>query len=476
MDFIHTLPNELLIKIIQTLPPKLLYTTLPLLDKRFHGICRNITVGIQLNVRLEFNDTVYCDTPVCPGKDSLSQNLGYCIFVTPAEEWCGACHTFRYSTDWGRSAGRIRKKTRKRDPVRPMTGFGVKINLCIPTISTFLTSLQPSESSGNTPLYNELVKLLHIPHLELYTHHFDTFGEHFPGEEVFSTIASTLRKCLEMLPHVEHSTVSCDILACGALPAGKIKDLFLVVDHFSDCNLHRKGTFHHLERLELIQKIDADADALTDWGWIIGHKLEELVLYAADILRGSASDNLLRVLGERPNLTVLEAPVGIVITQQADVECNLKSLGVVESPTVEVYSSRMLSKVVDLQIRLRSINELQRLAVCRFSPRLQHLTVFITQLSERKWRNSYHLLKEVAQNVCADGHNIKSLELLAHRIPAADLAAAQRILEGAISEVRPNESLRNLTVGTCPDYLGTYDNDGYHHDSVQHEYDDADPS
>ncbi|TPX43953.1 hypothetical protein SeMB42_g04506 [Synchytrium endobioticum] len=398
MDSIHILPNELLTKIIQRLPPELLYSTLPLLDKRFHGICRDIVVGVRLHVIVE------SDVP------------------------------------------------------------DVKVYLHESTADPFLTSLQPSESSGETPLYEELVKLLHIRHLELFTHNV----EFRRGYATTAMAMATLRKCIETLPHVEHSSVKLGLSACEALPQEKIKDLQLDVYGFRESNLRNVRLFQNLERLMLHQ--DEPANVLTDWSWIIGPRLNELVLSSSCIID---ADDLLSLLGERPNLTVLEALNGLVITHHVDVDCSLRSLGIVKSPSAELYSSRILAKVVDLQIRVRTIDELQRLSMCRFSPHLQHLTVY-TQVPAQEWRDFYPLWTEVARNLCASGHNIKSLEILASRIPAADIAAAQYILKEAIAAVGPSELLRNITVDEWSDFndeFYNFDNDEL---SFHDGYDDFD--
>ncbi|TPX50352.1 hypothetical protein SeLEV6574_g00966 [Synchytrium endobioticum] len=310
------------------------------------------------------------------------------------------------------------------------------------------------ESSGETPLYEELVKLLHIRHLELFTHNVDIC------ERYTTAVMATLRKCIENLPHVEHSSVTLGLSACKAIPQEKIRDLQLDVYGFRGSNLRKEGLFQNLERLWLSHEIDSFE--LNDWSWIIGHKLKELVLSASDRLRRIFdTDNLLSLLSERPNLTVLEVAYGIVITHHADVECSLRSLGVVESPSAELYSSRILSQVVDLQISVRTFEELQSLSVCRFSPNLQHLTVFITRLSEQEWRNFYPRWTGVAQNLCANGHNIKSLEILASLISAADLATARDMLKETISAVGPSELVRNITVAEWSDF-----------DDIFYDYDD----
>ncbi|TPX50323.1 hypothetical protein SeLEV6574_g00977 [Synchytrium endobioticum] len=349
--------------------------------------------------------------------------------------------------------------TGKSNPVRPMIAFEVEFDLQECDADAFLTSLQPSESSGKTPLYEELVKLLHIRHLELFTHNVDVCRGYI-GAAGDPNVLVTSRKCIGKLPHVEHSTVTLRLTNCNVLPWEKIRTLYLGVDSFSSHNLNQKGLFRNLERLWLSQ--DVHFYVLTDWSWIIGHKLKELVLSASDRFhRIFDTDNLLSLLSERPNLTVLEVAYGIVITHHADVECSLRSLGVVESPSAELYSSRILSKVVDLQISVRTFEELQSLSVCRFSPNLQHLTVFITRLSEQEWRNFYPRWTGVAQNLCANGHNIKSLEILASLISAADLATARDMLKETISAVGPSELVRNITVAEWSDF-----------DDIFYDYDD----
>ncbi|TPX50364.1 hypothetical protein SeLEV6574_g00948 [Synchytrium endobioticum] len=451
MDSIFTLPNELLTQIIQWLPPKLLYSTLPLLDKRFHGVCRDIVVGVRLEVRLRPNVRARWSL-----RKSVywQQNLGYAIIVKPANEWYGACHRNPWNdrTIPRRCASSIGSMTGKSNPVRPMIAFEVEFDLHECDADAFLTSLQPSESSGKTPLYEELVKLLHIRHLELFTHNVHICEGYIEHAEVPTAAMATLRKCIENLPHVEHSSVKLGLSACEALPQEKIKDLQLDVYGFRESNLRNLRLFQNLERLMLHQ--DEPANVLTDWSWTIGPRLNELVLSSSCIID---ADDLLSLLGERPNLTILGVEHGIMITHQADVECSLRSLGIVESPSAGLFSSRILSKVVDLQIRVHTIKELQRLSVCRFSPQLQHLTGWL--------------------EISASGHNIKSLKILASRIPAADLATLRDAFKEALWMVVPKELLRNITVGETDgvdynysDLEENYDEDSY--ESRDSDYDD----